>query len=108
MASRYPLIGSWYQDLAESQLFEVVAIDELANTVEIQYLDGSIDEIEMDGWEQLPLVAAEPPEDAGPVYGLSVEDLSSEDDSHLYGSANPLENLEPDKFQEFDDYYPWV
>lgn len=108
MASQYPLIGSWYQDIAESQFFEVVAIDEQANTIEIQYLDGSIDEFEMDGWEQLPLISAEPPEDPGPAYGLSVEDLSSEDDSHLYGSVNPLEMLEPDRFQDFDDYYPWL
>ncbi len=108
MASQYPLIGSWYQDLTESQLFEVVAIDDQAGTVEIQYLDGSIDEYELDGWEQLPLVAAEPPEDYGPAYGLSGEDFASDDDSHLYSSGNPLETMEPERFQEFDDFYPWL
>jgi len=50
MGSVFPKIGSWYQELATSDLFEVIAIDENAKSIEVQYESGDIDEIEFEQW----------------------------------------------------------
>jgi hypothetical protein len=43
------MIGDWYS-LRGGELFEVVAVDEAAGTVEVQYFDGTVEEFELDDW----------------------------------------------------------
>jgi hypothetical protein len=57
-----PIIGSWYR-YENGELFEVVAIDEQDGTLEIQYFDGTVEELDFDAWQELEIEAAEPPED---------------------------------------------
>lgn len=71
-----PIVGNWYQHLEKGLDFEVVALDEDNATVEIQYLDGTLDEIGLDDWYELDLEPAEPPEDwSGPVDDEDSEDV---------------------------------
>lgn len=63
MASQVLVIGAWYQDATEDQIFEVVAIDKQAALVEIQYLDGEVSELDFETWQQMLLLSAKPPED---------------------------------------------
>lgn len=58
-----PIVGNWYQDLDRGDKFEVVALDEDNGTVEIQYSDGDLDEIDLDAWYELTLEPIESPED---------------------------------------------
>ncbi len=46
MAVSYPVIGNWYRR-SNGSLFEVVAVDEQDGTVELQYFDGTIDELDL-------------------------------------------------------------
>ncbi len=63
-----PQVGQWYEHLDKGQAFEVVAIDDAANLVEIQYFDGDLDQIDMEEWYELDLAPAAEPEDwTGPV-----------------------------------------
>ncbi|MGD8525714.1 MAG: hypothetical protein PVJ63_05665 [Thioalkalispiraceae bacterium] len=55
-----PVIGQWYQD-AQNRYFEVVASDE--ESVEIQFYDGNIEEIDMDSWGLLSVTYAAEPHD---------------------------------------------
>lgn len=80
-----PLIGSWYRDIS-GNLFEVVALDDDDATVEIQYFDGSIEELDLDMWWDTPMEAVEPPEDwSGSLdieredYGVDLGDIPSEE-----------------------------
>lgn len=61
-----PGIGEWYRQNGES-LFEVVALDDDDGTIEIQYFDGTVEEMDIEDWdaqwEDGALEAAEPPED---------------------------------------------
>lgn len=61
-----PVVEQWYRDAA-GELFEVVATDEQDRTIEIQFFDGSVTEMDFDSWnEQVfegSIEAAEPPED---------------------------------------------
>ena len=63
----YPDVGSWYRRL-DGRLFEVVAVDDEALTVELQYFDGTIGEMDFDLWHGLELEPAAAPEDySGPL-----------------------------------------
>ena len=42
-----PIVGQWYRG-GTNELFEVVAIDDEDETIEIQYFDGTVTEIEFD------------------------------------------------------------
>lgn len=66
-----PIIGAWYKDRDTNTLFEVVAWDAAAETIEAQYLDGEITEYDLDTWRQMPLEKAEAPEDWRTSYELS-------------------------------------
>jgi hypothetical protein len=78
MATPQPGIGDWYR-LNGGALFEVVALDDDDGTVEIQYFDGTLEEMDIEDWdaqwEDGALETAEAPEDwTGSV------DVESEDE----------------------------
>lgn len=79
-----PSIGAWYRR-AGGRLFEVVAVDEDARTIEVQYFDGTVAEFDLESWQELPLQPAVPPEDwAGSLdiekadYGVDYDDCPHE------------------------------
>ncbi len=103
MASQFPPIGAWYSDAVDEQVFEVVAVDEQFGTVEVQYAGGEISEFDLETWNQLSLLRAAPPEDAAAGYELSQEDFLT-DEAAIPHNYNPLNMIEPDLFQGFDDF----
>jgi len=75
-----PAIGKWYLDNADKQLFEIVAIEEEDDTIEIQYFDGSIEELDSELWDEMELTSAAPPEDwSGPFDDLEADDMADPD-----------------------------
>ena len=66
MAAPQPSIGNWYR-FSGGELFEVVAIDDDEGAIDIQYFDGTVEEMEREDWEIQweggALEAAEAPED---------------------------------------------
>ena len=66
MTAPLPGIGEWYRH-TDGDSFEVVAFDEDDGTIEIQYFDGTVEEMETEDWESQwadrALEKAEPPED---------------------------------------------
>jgi hypothetical protein len=95
MANEYqPRIGDWYQDIS-GENFEIVAIDDDEATLEIQYFDGAVEEIDTDSWYEMDVEPIEPPEDwSGSLdieredYGVDLE-LNSHNDHN-----NPLDEFE--------------
>jgi hypothetical protein len=82
-----PVVNNWYQHLDKGLRFEVVAIDEERETIEIQYIDGDLDEIASTEWEELQIAPAQEPENfSGPYdvgelddYGTEITDTSKQD-----------------------------
>ena len=77
-------VGDWYR-YTTGDLFEVVAVDDDDETIEVQHFDGTIEEIDFESWESQwadkTFEAAEAPEDwSGSV------DVESIDDSTTMGS----------------------
>jgi hypothetical protein len=64
--SGQPDIGEWYR-VRGGDLLEVVAIDEDDGTIEVQYFDGTVEELDLEDWEaqrtQGEIENAEAPED---------------------------------------------
>ena len=67
----------WYET-ATQELFKVVAVDN--ETIEIQYIDGGIEELDWDTWQEMDLQPATEPEDFSGTYGgLGREGFGEED-----------------------------
>jgi hypothetical protein len=95
MANEYqPRIGDWYESISGDR-FEVVALDDDEATLEVQYFDGAVEEIDFDSWGEMEITPSEPPEDwSGSLdierddYGVDLE-LTSPND-HI----NPIDDFE--------------
>lgn len=81
MANFFPELHAWYQDVEEDALFEVVAIDEEEDYIEVQYLNGEIGEFDFDVWKQMIILEAEAPEDWTAPYEMSATDEFDEGQS---------------------------
>jgi hypothetical protein len=57
-----PTVGQWYEDLENEETFQVLKVDEDREIVEIQHLDGDVEELDVDGWAELDLELTEEPE----------------------------------------------
>lgn len=84
-----PVIGNWYKGEGDST-FEVIAVDD--DSVEIQYFDGGIEELDMASWNEMEIEEIEPPEDwSGPFDDLEKDDLGytdmDEDEDEYSGSG---------------------
>jgi len=73
-----PQIGDWYKSVA-GDAFEVVASDDDDETLELQYYDGTIDELDRETWEVLHPEPVEPPEDWSGSMDVSPEDTEISD-----------------------------
>ena len=76
-----PMVGQWYRG-GTNELFEVVAIDDQDQTIEIQYFDGTVAEMDFDACnEQLLdelIDSAHAPEDWSGAVDMEAEDLDRE------------------------------
>ena len=90
-----PIVGNWYRNLEDQIDFEVVALDEDAQTVEIQYFEGEVEELDLDSWYDLVLEPIEPPDDwSGPFDDLEPDDLGDSGISSSPNRNNPLGDIE--------------
>jgi hypothetical protein len=76
-----PVVGQWYRG-GTDELFEVVAIDDQDETIELQYFDGSVTEVDFEFWNDQQrdemLEAADAPEDWSGAIDVESEDLDRE------------------------------
>jgi hypothetical protein len=57
-----PVPGQWYENLEEEESFRVLSVDEDSELVEIEYLDGDIEEIDIEAWHEMDLEHTDEPE----------------------------------------------
>jgi hypothetical protein len=74
-----PIEGNWYHHLGKGQDFMVVNVSKTGGTVDVQYFDGEVEELEMEEWAEMDLEEIEPPEDwTGALDEMDPEDLGYE------------------------------
>lgn len=71
-------VGGWYQ-IADGRYFKIVSLDGVDATVEIQYADGDLEELDIEAWYEL-----EPMPIENPDYGRGPFDV-------LYDEQNPAD-----------------
>lgn len=92
-----PRVGRWYRR-PDRGLFEVVAVDEADGTVEIQYFDGMVAEIELDYWSRMLILPVAAPEDWSGAMDVAPEDAPDDTDGRPpHDWSDPLEVLERDR-----------
>ena len=57
-----PVPGQWYENLEDEESFRVLTVDEDSELVEIEYLDGEIEEIDLETWHEMDLERTDEPE----------------------------------------------
>jgi hypothetical protein len=98
-----PKVGSWYQNLINSQVFLVVSLDEDAALVELQHSDGDIEEISLDEWHTWDLQATDAPDDwSGPIDDLEADDLGFSDTRSEAERRGEAETRRSERLQSSD------
>jgi len=85
-----PVKGQWYENVEEDETFRVLSVDEDAELVEIEYLDGDIEELDLDAWHEMDLERIQEPE--GWAAANEEEDEEEEE-----------EELDEDEDDDWDD-----
>ncbi|MBT8099470.1 MAG: hypothetical protein KJO82_06950 [Gammaproteobacteria bacterium] len=94
MAVSFPVVGKWFRR-PNGALFEVVAVDEDDETIEIQFFDGTIDEVELDSWREHLHLEVSAPEDWSGSVDMDPEDYKGKRaDEMPAGFHDPLEFLD--------------
>ncbi|MBM4197464.1 MAG: hypothetical protein FJ197_10305 [Gammaproteobacteria bacterium] len=88
-----PVINKWYKH-ENGDLFEIVALDSEDGTIEVQYFDGTIEQLDFDTWEEMQIEEAEPPEDWSGSVDIDDEDLEDLEDEPEEDIHDPLEYLD--------------
>ena len=57
-----PVAGKWYRDLEEDETFLVLSVDEDQGVLEIQHVDGDIEELDVESWAEMDLDPSQAPE----------------------------------------------
>lgn len=72
------VVGHWYRHPDGGQVFQVVSIDEDGGAVEVQYFDGTVDELRLAEWHVFDIEhCAEPQDWTGPFDGIVRDDLGA-------------------------------
>lgn len=87
MVNPIPVVGKWYEHPGGDS-FEVVALDQDDGTIEIQYFDGTIEELDRDAWREEEIREVEPPEDWTGSVDVEPEDTENEYEAEPAVSAN--------------------
>jgi hypothetical protein len=93
-----PVRGQWYQNVEEEEQFRVLTVDEDSELVEIEYLDGDIEELDIEAWHEMDLERIEQPE------GWSEsDDEDDEDDDDDWDDEEDEDDDDDDLDEDEDD-----
>ena len=104
-----PVRGQWYENLEDDDLFQVLSIDEDAELIEIQYVDGDIEEIDYETWKELDLELTQEPEgwagsDVDEVDEDEEDDWDEDEDEEDDDDWDADEDEDDGRYGDRDDY----
>lgn len=92
-----PVKGQWYENVEDEETFRVLSVDEDAEIVEIEYLDGDIEELDLEEWHEFDLELIEEPE------GWSDEDEDEDDDWDEEDDDDDDDDWDEDEDEDLED-----
>ena len=93
-----PEAGQWYEDLDREETFRVTTLDPDEGLVRIQWLDGEIEDLDLDEWNELDLELADEPEG-----WVDDEDEDADEDDEDLDEDWDEEDDEDDDWDEDED-----
>lgn len=94
-----PVPGKWFENKEEDETFRVLSVDEDDELVEIEYLDGEIEELDLDTWHELDLEPTEEPEG----WSDDADDDEEEEDDEDYDDEDEDEDEDDEDDDDYDD-----
>jgi hypothetical protein len=94
-----PAVGQWYENIDENESFRVLSVDEDAELVELEYLDGDLEEIDLETWHELDLNKIDEPEGWA---GSADEDDDDEEEEEKKDDLE--ETWDDDEDEDEDDW----
>jgi hypothetical protein len=91
-----PVPSQWYENVEEEESFRVLSVDEDSELIEIEYLDGDIEELDLEAWHEMDLERIEQPE------GWSESDDEDEDEEWDEEDDEDEDDLDDDDDDEDD------
>ena len=92
-----PVPSQWYENVEEEESFRVLSVDEDSELVEIEYLDGDIEEIDLETWHEMDLERIEEPE------GWSESDDEDADEEEEWDEEDDEDEDDLDDDEDEDD-----
>lgn len=99
-----PVAGQWYENLEEDDSFRVLSVDEDAELVELEYLDGDIEEIDIDAWHEMDLERIDEPEGWAATDDDEDEDEEEDEDDEDDDWDDDDDDLDDEEDDERDAY----
>jgi hypothetical protein len=96
-----PVPGQWYENLEDEESFRVLTVDEDSELVEIEYLDGEIEEIDLETWHEMDLDQTEEPE------GWAESDEDDEDEEEEEEDEEDEDDDDWDEDEDDEDEDDW-
>ncbi len=101
-----PVVGQWYENIDENDSFRVLSVDEDSELIEIEYLDGDIEEIDVDTWAEFDLDKIEQPEGwSGADIAASDDEDEDEDEDDDWDDDEDEDEDDDDLDEETDENY---
>jgi len=96
-----PVPGQWYENLEEEEPFRVLTMDEDSELIEIEYLDGEIEEIDLETWHEMDLELTTEPE--GWAESQDEEEDDEDEDEDEDEDWDDDEDEDDDDDDDYDD-----
>jgi hypothetical protein len=94
-----PVPGQWYENLEDEESFRVLTVDEDSELVEIEYLDGEIEEIDLETWHEMDLEQTDEPEG----WAESDEDEDEDEEEDEEEDEDDWDEDEDDEDEDWDE-----
>ena len=99
-----PVRGQWYENLEEEESFRVLSVDEDSELLEIEYLDGDIEEIDLETWHEMDLERIQEPEGWSESDDEDTEEEDDWDEEDEEEDEDDWDEEEDDADEERDEY----
>lgn len=94
-----PVPGQWYENLEDEESFRVLTVDEDSELVEIEYLDGEIEEIDLETWHEMDLEQTDEPEG----WAESEEEDEDEEEEDDWDEDEDDDDDDDDEDEDWDE-----
>jgi hypothetical protein len=100
-----PVPSQWYENVEEEESFRVLSVDEDSELIEIEYLDGDIEELDLEAWHEMDLEKIAQPEGWSESDDEDVDEDEEDDEDEDDWDDDDDEDEDEDEVDDERDEY---